>query len=294
MDITYLADLQNPFLPDKDILFSLKKYGKVRAVDIRKFDLRKEVKKSLKTDLFLFHGQMGNFDEQTFNFVLDNLSLFLSGINGKKFLWFFNKIWLDNMKVILKFYDVCDRIYVSDGTWLKRFKTDRIKFLPPACSEKRIRGKFRKEMKCDIALFGGVYGNREKQYDFLKKKFGGRLKLFRELDNRELADLCQSAKIIVFWREPYDDFFFSKDFYRALSYKGFCLHPRFQGLEEQGFKDGIHYVSYHTDKELEEAIKIFLDKKTERLRKRIAEQGQRLVITNHNYKERLKEIIYEN
>jgi len=164
MKIIYLSDPTNAIKPDRDILYSLKKKAEVKAIDIRKFDISKDMKKAIKNvmncDLFLFHGQLGKFNRLTHYTIIENLKLLLEGTNAKKVLWFFDKIWMDKMVLLLEFYNSVDYIFLSDETWLKRFETYKIFPLHPAASEKKIKGKFKKELACDMGFYEAMYGVR--------------------------------------------------------------------------------------------------------------------------------------
>jgi Glycosyl transferases group 1 len=289
--ITYLGDFENPRLPDKDILYSLRKIAKVKAIDVRKFNLKRAIKDVLGCDLFLFHGQMPNAeDKATYWFIIDRLRVLLQGSNAKKVLWLFDKIWGEKINMILEFANAADYIFVNDGTWLKRFETDNIFPMKQAASNISKRGKFKKEFACDIAYFGDIYGNRENEVKFLKERFGGRMKVFNNKFGRDLADLCKSAKVIVCPMYPFDDFYWSDRIYKILSYGGFVLHPRNYGLELEGFVDGKHYMTYNSEQELVISLEMLLDKKADKSRKAMQKAGKEFVMENHTYKQRIEKI----
>lgn len=291
MNIVYICDPTNERLPDKEIIYSLKKKGKVKVLDVRRIDLKRSIKCVLNCDFVLFHGEMGKFDRATYLFVLDRLRVLLEGTKAKKVLWLLDKIWGERFDLLLYFHDVVDYIFVSDETWAKRFASDKVFVLHPAASERKIAGKFRKEMACDIALFGEVTPERENELKFLRDKFGGRLKVFNNKFGKDLADLCKSAKVIISPRSPFDDFFWSDRIYKVLSYGGCCVHPRTYGLREQGFIDGTHYVDYYMEQELFVTIQVLLDKRSDKRRKKMGQDGRKFVMENHTYSQRIDEIL---
>jgi hypothetical protein len=289
--IVYLGDFTNEVVPDKNILKSLQKRFEVKKIDVRKFNLKRSIRDIMGCDLFLFHGQMGNFDKATYYYVLGNLKLLLEGTSAKKVLWMFDKIWFDKFGLLLEFEPIVDKVLVSDGTWMKRFDADKIHTLHPAAPDKPFKGKFRKEFACDIAYFGTVYGDRERELDFIKKIFGSRVKVFNNKFGKDFADLCKSAKIVMIPRYPFDDFFWSDRIYNVLACGGFPVCQRSYGLDEQGLVEGKHYMAYNSEPELVTTLKMMLDKSQNKSRKLMAEQGQRFVMKNHTYNHRIDEIL---
>jgi hypothetical protein len=289
--IVYLCDPTNPRLPDYEIYRSLKKKAQVKVLDVRKLDLKKAMKNVLNCDLFLFHGQMGRFDKATYYFILERLKVLLEGTNAKKVLWLLDKIWGERFDILLYFLDSVDHIFVSDGTWAKRFKCDKVSVLHPAASAKKIKGKFRQEYACDIAVTGEMYAGREEEVRFLKDKFGGRIRIFNNKYEQDLADLCVSAKVVVVLRSPFDDFFWSDRIYTILSVGGFCVHPRTYGLKEMGFVEGKHYMDYYSDQELFTLLHAILEKGVDRARKGIAKNGRKFVMETQTYDNRVDEIL---
>jgi hypothetical protein len=291
MKIVYICDPQNERLPDKEILYSLKKKGEVTVLDVRKIDLKKSIKVVLNCDMVLFHGEMGNFDRATYLFVLDRLRVLLEGTKAKKVLWMMDKIWGQRFDLLLYFHDVVDYIFVNDDTWLRRFQSEKVFPLHSAASEKIIKGKFRKELACDVAFIGEITPERQNELKFLKDKFGGRLKVFNNKFGKNLADLCKSAKVIVCPRNPFDDFFWSDRIYKILSYGGICVHPRTQGLRDQGFLEGKHYFDYYQEQELFVTVGALFDKGADKVTKQIRKMGQEFVMQNHTYSQRISELL---
>lgn len=290
MKIVYLADLKNPRLPDKDIYYSLKKKGDVKVHDSKMFDMKKIMRDVVGCDLLLFHGEIGNYDLPTQFLILERMRIILQSCGGKKVMWFFDKIWGQKLNIITELYNFVDAIFINDETWLKRFTSDKIFPLHPAVSDKRTRGRFRKELACDFALIGNIYGNRGMEYEFVKSKFGGRLKVFNDKFGRDFADVCKSARIVLAFGFPFDDFYWSDMIYKVLNCGGFIIHPRTQGLKDEGFKEGEHYFDYQEEQELFVLLQMLSDKKADKERKQIARKGQEFV-RGITYSQRLDEIL---
>lgn len=276
---------------DQDILYSLKKNSDVIAIDLREFkeneDLKIIVDKANKCDLFLFHAFVPETNELYSQLVLERFVVMLEAIKCKKVLWFLDKIVGFKMKIITTLYDSLDLIFLADETWLRRFDSDKMFSLHPAASNKVYKGKFKKELSCNIAMLGSLYGERVKQYEFLKKRFGDSFKFFDDKYERDYADVCKSAKIVIVPQFPFDDFYWSDRIYTILNNGGFCVHPRTYGLTEEGFKDGKHYVDYYSEQDLFITLKMLIEDKS--LRNGISKEGKEF-IKGYTYEDRLEDI----
>ena len=279
---------------DQEILYSLKQKSEVFPFDIRSFeenDMRKIIEKSKECDIFLFHALIPENNDMILGLIIERLIALLQNVKCKKVLWFMDKIAGNKIKIITGFEPHVDYIFLTDDTWLRRFTSDKLFFLPPASSENIKNGRKKKEFECDIAMCASLYGERIKMYEFLKKKFGKSFKLFDDKFGKDFSSLCKSAKIILCPQYPFDDFFWSDRIYNTLASGGLCLHPRTYGLEEQGFKDGEHYISYRTEQDLFVTIKMLLDKKSNTMRRVISKQGQEFV-KGQTYGKRI-EVIFD-
>jgi hypothetical protein len=293
MKITYFGYFKEGLpIPDNDILYSLKKEHEVYPCDIRKFDdkdLLQIIEKANKSDMFLFHGSIGEYDDLTFAMILNRISVLLDSIKCKKVMWFFDKIIGSRIKIITTLLDKIDYIFVNDDTWLRRFDSDKIFPLHMGCPDKFYKGKFDPELECDVAFVGNLYGERIKMYEALKKKFGERFKMFDDQYGKKFADLCKSVKVIVAPQFPFDDFCWSDRIYTTLSNGGVMVHPRTYGLEDEGFKEGEHYFSYYAEPEMFTIISALLSDKT--IRKGLSVMGQDFVRKNFKYSDRINKII---
>jgi len=78
-------------------------------------------------------------------------------------------------------------------------------------------------------------------------------------------------------------------FFETLGMRSFLLSDKVDGVENLGFEDGVHYVSYHSLEDLVDKIESYLERPLER--ERIANQGHDLVKKRHTYVHRVKELL---
>jgi hypothetical protein len=316
--IIYLGHIDNsPHRDsDEDIKYGLEKLGhEVIAFDDRKFK-PEDILKVKKPDLFIFHKGGVPSGGMAFNMGMMRLVDLLDKLKCKKVFWYPDKVWGDRerwMELVVPFVDYG---FMQDGTWARRHNYDNIITLRQGAPEfDTKKGKFREDLACNVAFAGTIYGPRIDFVLMLNKIYGEKFKVFTpDISNqykpilkskgvnikdavwqRDLADLCASAKVIVSPRYPQDDFYWSARIYMTLVYGGLLIHPKLYGLEEEdGLINYKHYVGYKSGEELLEQIDFFLENRD--VAKRIAEQGREYVLKNLTYSERLKkmlEIIYE-
>lgn len=290
--ILYFSHLKdrNIDLPSDEILEALEKMGhEVTCFDEYNFDISELVKKANESDLFLFHRGgclLGN--EQDFFMTLTRLNTILENIKCKKVCWYYDKAWSFASTYLVSIESKVDLIFVNDDTWLRALKTDKV--FPLHCgAESERNGKKKKELESDIATIVMAYGDREIFVSEMKSRFGKKFKHYDNIWGKDFNNLCKSAKVIVAPRFPMDDFYWTDLFYKVLKAGGFMIFPRLEGIKEEGFEEGKHYVAYSYKKELVDSIKFFTDKKNEKTRKTIAEQGQRFM-NKFSYQKRLETI----
>ena len=294
MKILYFANLKNetPTI-DQDILYSLKKQHDVVSIDLREFvedkDVGKIIMKANECDVFLFHALIPETNDLYIQLMLERIVEMLEGMTCKKVLWFLDKVAGSKMKIITNLLPSVDYLFVADGTWKKRFDHEKLFVLHPAASEKLKRGIVKEDLKCDIAMMGSLYGERFKQFEFLKNKFGDKFNYYDDKFGKDFSNACRSAKMVIVPQYPFDDFYWSERVYNIMASGGLCIHPRTYGLQEEGLVDGEHFVDYYTEQDLFVTLTMLLDKKSDKVRKAISEMG-RLWATQHTYSERLKEM----
>lgn len=292
--ILYFGNFRNetPTI-DQDILYSLKKQHDVVQVDLREMvedkDIGRIIAKANQCDVFLFHALIPETNSLYIKLMLERLVEMLGAMTCKKVLWFLDKISGNKMEVIINLLPSVDHLFVSDGTWKRRFTEEKLHVLHPAASEKIKSGKFKEDLKCDIAMIGSLYGDRFKQYEFLKAKFGDHFNFYDDKFGKDFANVCKSAKVVIVPQYPFDDFFWSDRVYNILASGGICIHPRTYGLTEEGFVDGTHYIDYYTEQDLFVTLTMLLDKKSNKTRKGISQQGKEFV-KGHTYANRIEEM----
>lgn len=300
MKVLYFGNFKSE-LPtiDQDILYSLKKRAEVVQVDLREFVEDKDIKRIIdlanKCDVFLFHAFIPENSDFYVQLMLERLSVMLEAITCKKVLWFLDRIVGGKMKIITALLPLLDDIYLVDETWMRRFECEKLHALHPGTSERIKRGQKKAELECDIAMIGTLYGERVKQFEWLKEKFGDKFKLFDDKYGKDFSNVCRSAKVVIVPQYPFDDFFWSDRIYNILASGGVCIHPRAYGLQEAGFIDGTHYIDYYTEQDLFVTLSMILDKKSNTLRRGIAQQGKDFV-KGQTMGHRINEILqrYEN
>jgi len=295
MKILYFGNFKNetPTI-DQDILYSLKKQATVVKIDLREFiedkDIKKIINKANECDMFLFHAFIPEQNEFYMQLMLERITTMLEAMTCKKVLWFHEKVMGNKMKIITTLLPSVDKLFLADGTWVRRFENEKIHVLHPAAKENMPKGTFKKELQCDIAMIGTLYGDRMKQFEFLKSKFGDGFKLFDDKFGKDFADVCKSAKVVLAPQYPFDDFYWSDRIYNVAAAGGVCIHPRAYGITEEGFKDGEHYIDYYTEQDLFVTLSMILEKESDKVRKGISQQAKAFVKA-HTYGHRVEEIL---
>lgn len=295
MKITYFANVNDTHRPtmDQEILVSLKRVADVSVFDIKKFDMKDLLETANKSDIFLFHGQVVAPDEITQLMMLERITVILDAIKPpcKKVMWFIEKVWINRGITVDRLLPGVDVAFFTDETFARRMKEPNIFALHPAAPNKWFKGVFKKDLSCDIAYVGHLYGSRMNEYEFLKDKFGDSVKFFDNKFGQDLADVCVSAKVMVVPNFPFDDFCWSDRIYTYLAYGGMPFHPRAYGLKEEGFLDGKHYVDFQTEQDFVAGITMMIDKGSDKFRKEIIKNGQKLIKSFCTYDARVAELI---
>lgn len=278
---------------DNDVEYALKLLGhEVVSFDDREFDIKELLEKGKEVDLFLFHkgGIFGGL-AQDFWLSLNRLQIILSNLKCKKVFWYVDKVWGDRFIWMENIIPMVDYGFLVDETFIRRHKYRNLHPLRQGCSDKfKKLGEFKKEYESDIAFAGMVYGGRREFIKFLNEVYGDRFKVWNNVWNQDLYDLCQSVKIIV---APYyftDDFYWSARIYMTLAGGGFLIHPRLYGLKKfDGLEENKHYIAYSDVKELKEKIDYFLlNPKADKQREEIVKAGREYTLKNLKYSDRLK------
>lgn len=249
-------------------------------------DMAAEVLNIENPDLFLFHkGGVGSV------ITLDLLVKLLNYITCKKVFWYFDKVFPDREEYIENVTPYVDYGFLTDDTYLRRHNSKNLSCLRQGIgNEDTSFGKFRKEYECDIAFVGNPYGERAEFIKTLSQAYGDRFKVFNNVFNRDLYDLCASAKVIVAPTYPNDEFYWSSRIYMILGSGGFLIHPDLYGLKDE-FEEGKHFIGYKTIEEMMVAINYFTDPKHEEERSKIQMAGYKQCHKIATYKDRIKQML---
>lgn len=291
MKICYLARFKDKKYPSNTIREALLKLGhKVQAVEEEEFPMKVLIDAGERNDLFLFHdGGVKTEGELDFHLSVTRLQQLLDQMRCKKSFWFLHKIWAFNERWLTDIEPFIDAGFLNDETFYRRIHAEKL--FPLHCGAEEKNGQFKKELACDIAYVGSIYGLREKFLNMTRQQYGNRFKIFPSISDEDYADLCQSSKIMIVPKFPFTDFYWGDNIYRILGAGGFCLHPRLQGLKDEGFEEGNHYLGYSDWQEVLFALKNFLKPEAQDARLGIAQEGKGFVLKNCSYEKRLKELI---
>jgi len=285
MKIIYLAQFANPFSIDE------------RYFHQEKNRILEEIYYE-NADLFFFHKGGWRYKLHPTQLVE-----FLTYVTCKKVFWFFDKIadhtreampdggyvlredWID---LVSSFVDYG---FVTDETFVRRHKYKNLYVLRQGIGDEFIdyQGQFRPEFAKDVVFLGRVYGVRGEWVRMLKREFGNRFEVYNNVFDKNLKDCMASCKIALAPLYPSDDFYWSSRIYQIVGNGGFIIHPRLQGLAEEGWIDGKHYVGYRTYPEMVEKIKYYL--KHEKEREKIRKAGYEFCIKNFKYSDRVKKLL---
>ncbi len=146
-------------------------------------------------------------------------------------------------------------------------------------------------LRCDVAFIGSLYTDRRKRlalelsrYDF--RHYGSPS---FEVWGRDFQLVCFASKIVVG-----DNFvndvpgYWSDRVYLTLGCGGFFLASHVEGLERE-FEDGEHLAVWRSFDELHEMIEKWLPMEAER--KRVSQNGARLVRERDSYDARVSELL---
>jgi hypothetical protein len=288
LKIIYFANFgnQGSNFVEEDIKSALEKIGH-EVIPVHEKDYKQL--KNIKADMFLFHkGGVGKY------ISLQDFIILLNHITCKKVMWYFDpiKLFPEREIEIETIAQYIDYGFLVDDTWRRRHKFNNLYSLKEGIGTV-YKGKFRKELECDVAFAGTPYGKREEFIAVLKQHYGNKFKAFNNVFGQDMADLCASAKIIVAPDYPTNEFYWSSRIYLTLGLGGFMVHPDCYGLKPE-LVEGTHFAGYKGMKELIMTIDYFLEKEEDR--KKIQEQGQKKVLETCNFQDRLEtmlETIYE-
>jgi len=287
MKILYFANHNNTGSDntEKHIKFAFEKQGhQVVCIDELNFSKNEVINANKDADLFLFH-KGGVKDGLSFMKLIDILGY----VTCPKVCWYFDKVWGDREAVMENLLPYIDKLYITDETWLRRNKVENAEVLRQGIgTEDTSLGQEKEELKTEIAFVGTIYGDRIEFVRRLKEKYGEKFRVFGNIFNRDLYDLCASTKIVIAPDSPGDDFYWSSRVYMITGSGGFLLHPRYEGLKSE-FEDKKEIAYYKDFADLCEKIDFYLVNAPKR--KKIQKAGYEKCIKEFNYEKRCETLL---
>lgn len=295
MKITYFGDFKkdNPLTREKDIIKAFENLGhSVTRIDENNFDIQELIKTSNDSDLFFFnHGGVVATDTMNFSLTLQRLKIILKALKCKKVFWFFEPAMGMGENMLDEIIPLVDYGFLNDETYVRRHKYANIFPMHLAYGTGVVpMGNFKEEYAHDIVFIGNVYGMRDQFMVSMKQEFGDKFKIYNDKFGKDFRDVCESAKIIVSPRFPFEDFYWSDRVYKVLASRGFLIHPRLEGLKEE-FRQKVCMETYNSWDELVDKIKFYLQPENDRTRKVVAQKGRTFVMERFSYDNRVREIL---
>jgi hypothetical protein len=215
----------------------------------------------------------------------------LQNITCKKVFWFFDKAIGMGENMIETITPLVDYGFMNDDTFIRRHKFANLFPMHLAYGTGTVpAGIYNKEYDYDIVFIGSVYGLRDQFMVSMKEEFGNKFKIYNDKFGKDFRDICESAKIIVSPKFPFDDFYWSDRIYKTLSSRGFLIHPKLEGLKEE-FRQKHCLETYNSWDELVDKIKFWLQPEQKEERKKIAQRGRTFVHERYSYENRIREIL---
>jgi len=279
LKIIYLGHFNNlnSNMPEEDIKSAFEQLGH-EVIAVPEKDVATLPK--YKADMLLFHkAGVGKYID------LEQWINILNHITYKKVMWYFDPINLiqGREEFIETIADYVEFGFLVDDTWRRRHKYENLYSLKEGIGTV-YKGEYKKEFDCDIAFVGNVYGQREQFVKSLYNRYGDKFKVFNNVFNQDLADLCVSAKVTIAPDFPSEEFYWSSRFYLTLGLGGFLVHPDLYGLKEE-FEEGKHFAGYKGMKELIPMIDYYLAH--EKDRNKIRKEGQKRCLEVATFKHRI-------
>ena len=215
---------------------------------------------------------------------------FLESLKMKKAAWYFDKVWNKRDEWIRKVAPLCDKFFLSDGTFAASAGIPQLQVLRQGIGDRDVKAGTMKPdaYPGEIAFTGSVYGERAAWAKGLEKRYGSKFRVYGNVFNRDLYDLCASVPTIVAPMHPSDDHYWSNRVYLVLGSGGFLVHPRLRGLSDE-FIEGVHYAAYGSQDELYDQIDYYL--KYDEERRKIAAAGFALMHKKYTFTHRVKALL---
>lgn len=262
---------------EKEFFTEKSKEGTLTSPDVKILNIK-------NPDLFLFHkGGVGSVIN------LDYLIKLLNYITCKKVCWYFDKVFPDREEYMDTVADYADYVFLTDDSFVRQHRYKNLFCLRQGIGNENLKpGEYRKKYDYDVVFTGNVYGVRVEFVQLLEQIYGNRFKVFNDVFNRDLYDLCASAKVIVSPEYPEDNFYWSSRIYMTLGSAGFLVHPDLYGLKEE-FTEGKHFAGYKGTREMLKTIDYYLKNDFER--ENIRKMGYNRCIEKFTYKHRVQQML---
>ncbi len=185
--------------------------------------------------------------------------------------------------------DVCDLGFLTDGDWVARDTTGKLRWLPQGADTRVPQGECPSQPPCDVLVVGGLGYGREGQIEELRSAFGdGFRHVAKGYHGLALRALVRSAKVVVAPFAPVTDRYWSNRVYLLTGMGALVLHPHCAALDMQyagalpmyrGRGDALAKALYWVNEASAEG------------RARAAQNCQRLTLTRHTYTDRVRELL---
>jgi 2-polyprenyl-3-methyl-5-hydroxy-6-metoxy-1,4-benzoquinol methylase len=136
----------------------------------------------------------------------------------------------------------------------------------------------------DVAFLGQLYGVRDDELAPVREAFP--LNLIAGVYGAALSGVVRAHKVILGPRYPCVPGYWGNRLYVVLGHGGFFLAPEVDGMHEEGFLPGTHYAALGAHPV--EDVRYWLARPEER--ERIAQAGQRLVLSRFTYAHAAREV----
>lgn len=141
--------------------------------------------------------------------------------------------------------------------------------------------------ECNVLWLGDAYGKRVDLFETLRKRYRARFFHVNDIRGSELNCVMASANYVVSPNWPIYPGYWSNRLYVATGYGGRVVHPRVEGMADEGWIDGENYLGYSSLGELIRILDTFLTLQEDDIRA----AGMKLTRTKFTYVERCKELI---
>ncbi len=217
---------------------------------------------------------------------------------------------------------VCDLGFLTDGDWVAADKSGKLHQLSQGADE-RVMGPWgmrsnrdgttypgedvkpsspfywAADWTGDILFTGSVIhgGVRASFVEEMKATYDRRFLAFGHkqrdrVHGRELAELFAAAKVVVAPDGPLTDRYWSNRAYLTMGLGGFLLHPKCDGLRDQGYEQGKHLFYYNNREHLHGLLRDLLEPGNwDHGRRIVAATGYRLTAERHTYRDRCRELV---